>query len=258
MLGGGAAVIGPPPGMPLHESAALRGMSLGTSGNVVAPAPGLPMRDSSAGPGVDMRGTASGVVPPPPTMAGSGTLASARGNSLSGVGSQVAIPTPSLGGAGAIAGETRRAAMTISPTGAPLSPRKIEDPNGQVIPALPLRIIGLALALPSSSYFSNYEVFIAERRIAKEESQLIKLVYESRPYQRRMSEYDVSDARIVKVRVRRDASCDETAAKVLGDHYPKLQTSSNTSTLGSIDADSVLPCYRTTVDEYRKAISHGR
>ena len=32
---------------------------------------------------------------------------------------------------------------------------------------MPLRLIGLAMALPSSSYFSNYEVYIAERRLRR-------------------------------------------------------------------------------------------
>ena len=54
---------------------------------------------------------------------------------------------------------------------------------------MPLRLIAPVLALPGSTYFSNYEVFIAERRIGKGQSQFIKLVYTSLPYQRRLAEY---------------------------------------------------------------------
>lgn len=147
--------------------------------------------------------------------------------------------------------------MNIPPSITPMPPRKLEDPNGTT-QELPVRLLGLALALPSSSYFSNYEVFIAERRVAKDEARLIKLVYESRPYQRRMSEYGLDDSRVYKVRLKRDASCDETALQMAGSHYPELKSSTDHRGLSSIDQDSVLPCYRTTVDEYRKAVAKGR
>jgi hypothetical protein len=40
-----------------------------------------------------------------------------------------------------------------------------------------------------SSYFSNYEVFIAEQRVTRHQSRLIKLVYEFLSYQARLSDY---------------------------------------------------------------------
>ena len=86
----------------------------------------------------------------------------------------------------------------------------VENPRGPVTEEMAIRLIGLALALPSSSYFSNYEVFIAERRISKVASQLIKLVYVSLPYQRRLSEYGLSNSRVYKLRVSRDRTCDES------------------------------------------------
>ena len=49
---------------------------------------------------------------------------------------------------------------------------------------MPLRLIGLAMALPNSTYFSNYEVYIAERRLRKNLTELVKLVYVYLPYQR--------------------------------------------------------------------------
>src|SRR5438034_9397667 len=86
----------------------------------------------------------------------------------------------------------------------------VENPRGPVTEEMAIRLIGLALALPSSSYFSNYEVFIAERQLSKDESQLIKLVYVSLPYQRRLSEYGLNNSRVYKLRVTRDLTCHET------------------------------------------------
>jgi hypothetical protein len=133
-----------------------------------------------------------------------------------------------------------------------------DDSHEPATEELPIRIIGQALALPNSSYFSNYEVFIAERRRGKG-TQLIKLVYVSLPYQRRLSEYGVNSAKIYKLRVTRDASCDETLLEMT---WPQADASHPNSglpigppTLGPNDRNSTLPCYRTTADDYRKALS---
>lgn len=116
------------------------------------------------------------------------------------------------------------------------------------------------MALPSSSYFSNYEVFIAERRVSKDETQLIKLVYVSLPYQRRLSEYGLNN-RVFKLRVTRDPTCDETLMQMTwpeGDQpKPGAQASPDAPELNS-DRDKKLPCYRTTADDYRKAVSRSR
>jgi hypothetical protein len=148
--------------------------------------------------------------------------------------------------------------MNIRSSSPPLPPAKIEEPDGPDTQELPVRVIGLALALPTSSYFSNYEVFIAERRIAKSESQLIKLVYESRPYQRRLSEYGLNDSKVFKIRLTRDRSCDESAVQIAGDHYSELQGSAPDAVLRLADKDRPLPCYRTTADDYRKARAKAR
>jgi hypothetical protein len=113
----------------------------------------------------------------------------------------------------------------------------------------------LALALPSSSFFSNYEVFIAEREFDKKEKRLIKLVYESRPTQRRLSDYGVSVATTYKLRVKRDPTCDESAAQITGGHYSEVQNTLSDPALSANDKDNVLPCYRTTADDYQKAAS---
>ena len=123
---------------------------------------------------------------------------------------------------------------------------------------MPLRLIGLAMALPNSSYFSNYEVYIAERRLRKDVTQLIKLVYVSLPYQRRLSEYGVDSTKVFKLLVSRDRSCDESLMQMTwpeGDPHPDAQNSADSPALSVDDRKSMLPCYRTTADDYRRAIS---
>jgi hypothetical protein len=141
------------------------------------------------------------------------------------------------------------------------SPSVTESPLAKVTEELSVRLIGLALSLPNSSYFANYEVFIAERRLKNAQSQFIKLVYESLPYQRRLSEYALNSAKVYKLRVRRDRSCDESLLQMTwpeSDPHPDSQNSSDSPGLTANDRKSMLPCYRTTADDYRKALSHGR
>ena len=106
-------------------------------------------------------------------------------------------------------GEAHSGPKSIRTSVPPQAPTHLDEPAGRIL-EVPVRVLGLALALPSTSFFSNYEVFIAERQFAKSETQLIKLVYESRPTQRRLSEYGVDVATTYKLRVKRDPSCDET------------------------------------------------
>jgi len=137
----------------------------------------------------------------------------------------------------------------------------IDNPRGPATQELPVRVIGFALALPSSSYFSNYEVFIAERQLSKDESQLIKLVYVSLPYQRRLSEYGLDNSRVYKLRVTRDPTCDETLLQMTWpetDPRPGSQYSTDSPALSPSDRNGMLPCYRTTADDYRRALSHSR
>ena len=147
---------------------------------------------------------------------------------------------------------------TITP---PRPPPVIDSPSGTT-EEVPLRLIGLALALPSSSYFSNYEVYIAERRLSKDQTQLIKLVYVSLPYQRRLSEYVQNNSRVYKLRVTRDPTCDETLLQMTwpeGDEpHSDPQTSNNSQALSPNDRNGRLPCYRTTADDYRRALSQAR
>jgi len=136
-------------------------------------------------------------------------------------------------------------------------------PNPHEPPTLeiPLRLIGAVLALPGSSYFSNYEVFIAERELGKNKAQFIKLVYVSLPYQRRLSEYAANKSAVYKLRVTRDRTCDESLLQMTWpetDPRPDSQHAADSPALTSKDRSGMLPCYRTTADDYRRAISQKR
>jgi len=119
-----------------------------------------------------------------------------------------------------------------------------------------MRILGLASTLPSTSYFSNYEVFLAERRV-KEGMQLVKLVYVFLPYQRRLWEYGMNNSKVFKLRVTRDHSCDETFAQVNGFDSDQPRSAALPPALNSTDPNRMLACYRTTADDYRDAISRA-
>ena len=116
------------------------------------------------------------------------------------------------------------------------------------------------MSLPSTSYFANYEVFVAEKWLSKSESQLIKLVYVFLPYQRRLSEYgDLT--KVFKVRVTRDPTCDESLMQIM---WPERQNGSGANGSGQAiaadpaDRKNLLPCYRTTADDYRGVTSSKR
>src|SRR6266480_430855 len=293
-----AGVVGPPP--TVNGSIRKVGdINIGQSG-IVEPSPQLPMHEQhtfSGMPQATLGSLATSVVPPPASVQSPGTLAGRRVNSLTSPGPQVVPPAPSVQGAGSSAGGGRvnslsstglqvvppapsvqdaansgtggRAmAMSIPPVvTSPSRPMidnsrgPVENPRGPVTEEMAIRLIGLALALPSSSYFSNYEVFIAERRISKVASQLIKLVYVSLPYQRRLSEYGLSNSRVYKLRVSRDRTCDESLLQMTWpetDPHPGSQSSTDSPGLSPNDRNGMLPCYRTTADDYRKALSRGQ
>jgi hypothetical protein len=234
----------------------------GTGSQVVPPPPSVQSAADSTGSGrvVSMSGTGSQVVPPAPSIQAAGnSTGSGHSGSLSGAGSQAVAPGPSAPEGENSSASGRPGATGIQPADAP--PKVTEKQLGQGMEEMSVRLVGLALSLPNSSYFSNYEVFIAERRIKNAQSQFIKLVYESLPYQRRLSEYALNSAKVYKLRVKRDLSCDESLLQMTwpeGDPHPGSQDSSDSPGLTASDRNSMLPCYRTTADDYRKALSHGR
>jgi hypothetical protein len=126
---------------------------------------------------------------------------------------------------------------------------------------VPLRLVQMALAHSRSTYFSNFEVFLAERRIRKGESEYIKLVYTFLPYQRRLSEYGLKTSKTFKLRVVRDTTCDESLLQMTwgepGQTAPNPQDVLDAPT-NVEDEGKPLPCYRTTADDYRRAILGAR
>ena len=296
MAGAGSQVVPPPPSVQSAGNSA-GGTRLGSlSGSEVVPPP--PSVDSAGHSGARGRlgslsgngsGNGSQIVPPPPSVQGSGVPAgSTRLASLSGAGSEVVPPPPSVEGAGRSGARGRLGSGDGSPIVSPPSSvegagnsgaRKILEPmdplpmdassdppavNNPTVEELPLGFLGVVFAAPGTSFFSNFEVFVARRRVGKDQLQLIKLVYEFLPYQRRLSEYDLNNLppRVIKLRVTPDPSCDESLGQVIQSHtdpalpatqYPKLPAA-----LRSADLSAVLPCYRTTADDFQKAMSMSR
>jgi hypothetical protein len=135
--------------------------------------------------------------------------------------------------------------------------------NKSTVEELSLGSLGLVFAAPGTSYFSNFEVFVAKGGVGKDHMQLIKLVYEFLPYQRRLSEYDFNKTpgKVINLRVTPDPSCSESLGHIMQPYidparttgeYPKLPAA-----LRDFDLNLVLPCYRTTAEDFQKAMSAG-
>src|SRR6059058_5054532 len=264
---GQSGIVEPSPQLPMHEQHTFSGMPQAILGNsatsVVPPPASVQSPGTLAGRRVSsLSSTGPQVVPPAPSVRDVGNSAGGgRVNSLSSTGLQVVSPPAAVQGAGNSGTGGRAMAMSIPPVVTSPSRPVIDNSRGPVTEEMAIRLIGLALALPSSSYFSNYEVFIAERRISKVASQLIKLVYVSLPYQRRLSEYGLNNSRVYKLRVSRDRTCDESLLQMTWpetDPHPGSQSSTDSPGLSPNDRNGILPCYRTTADDYRRALSRGR
>lgn len=291
LAGRGASQIVPPtPSLDGGKSlAAGRGSSLaGSASQVVPPAPSIQGGGKYADGGRSRSLTPGGsqVVPPPPGVQdGAGGSGGGRLNSLANGGAQVVPPPPSgeghgLGGVGRAtpladagvegppasasangAGNSQSGGSGISEDAS--TPSTAEEDDAGTHPGfqdVQLRVISLAWAPPRSSFFSSFEVFIAEKRLRKDKLQLIKLVYVFLPYQQRLSEYTSGDLNVRKLRVTRDPSCDESLIQMT---WPEGENGKAAQKPGDAPATSsnrndLLPCYRTTADDYRRAISHNR
>ncbi len=256
------------------------GMLSGAGSSVVPPPPSaqaIENADSSAGSG--RGGSLSGsslssagvqAVPPPPSLGGAGgSGAGQRAGLFSGAGAGNAVqgvpPAPSVGEGGNSSHGGRQMAMANAPALVPAPPPITDNPRQRTAAVreppteeMPLRLIGLAMALPNSSYFSNYEVYIAERRLRKNLTELVKLVYVYLPYQRRLSEYGVDNSKVYKLLVSRDRTCDESLMQMTWpetDPHPDAHNAADAPGLSAADKKGILPCYRTTADDYRKAIA---
>lgn len=129
------------------------------------------------------------------------------------------------------------------------------------IESVRLRIVALAWNHPRTSFFENEEVFIAEKELNKEESRLVKLVYDFLPYQPRLSEYGLDYSTVHELRAVRDPQCDETLAELiagqLGDWRQtksELKYSTDAPPLNLERHKSRLPCYVTSADDYSRPL----
>ena len=269
------AVVAPPPQLTYAASHRSVGGIGGSA--VVGPPP-----ETQGGTGRrTLNALAVGVVEPPPSVAGvSGRSGSLQVGHIEAVGPSPQIPSQDmpmrasvvraslsapLSSAGVPPATMRSAAysdskdpMTRDPQAASTSTEPREQP-GQT-KEVSVNFVGLALSLPSSSYFASHEVFIAEERLHSQ-SRLIKLVYEFLPYQERLSDYGPDYPDVDKLRVTRDPSCDESLPQVMtamtkSSHAvtDRLQEHLNSAGLQA----GKLECYRTTADDYRRARTHRR
>ena len=284
LSGAGPNVVAPPPSVQGAGKAAgdARLSSMAGAGSQVVPPPPS-VQGSGGGAGGTRLGSLSGpgteVVPPPPSVEGAGNSGEGAGNSgtggrlgsLSGngsgdrssEGSQVLPAPPSAGGAGNSGASGVLQPMDPLPADASSATPGVDNENQSGVEELPLGLLGVVFAAPGTSFFSNFEVFVAKRRVGKDQLQLIKLVYEFLPYQRRLSEYDLNNVspRVIKLRVTPDPSCDESLGQILQFHtdptslaaeYAKLPAA-----LRSSDLTAVLPCYRTNAGDFQKAMSRA-
>jgi hypothetical protein len=264
LSGGGSQIVPPAPSIGGEGDSASSGHRNSLPGGGMRAVPPAPSVDGGVGLGASVRGnslagTGMQAVPPPPSVGDAGdSNGSGRMNSLGSEGGQAVPPAPSVDSAGSSTG-------TGSGIGSPaVAPPQTaaDDHHEQAVQELPVNLIGLVLALPGTSYFSNYEVFVARRRTSGDETVLIKLVYEFLPYQKRLSDYDMKNTKVYKLTVVRDATCDETLAQMfrpqIDESHPGKQYTLDPAVLGPNDPNAVLMCYRTTADDFRKSISKAR
>jgi len=272
IAGTGSQVVPPPPSVQGAGNSATAGRSSSLSASrseVVPPAPTVEGTSKSGASGrvSSLAGEGSQIVPPPPTVESAGKAgAGGRLGSLNGDDSQIAPPpavTSNAGNSGA--GGPGKLLEPMDPLTADASSSAPDANNAQksTFEELPLGLLGIVFVPPGTSYFSNFEVFVAKRRMGKEQLQLIKLVYEFLPYQRRLSEYNLNNlpARVIKLKVTPDPSCDESLGHMIQPYtdatrsataYPDIPEA-----LRSSDLNATLPCYRTTAGDFEKAMSRG-
>jgi hypothetical protein len=124
-----------------------------------------------------------------------------------------------------------------------------------------LRLVALAWNHPRSSFFGSEEIFIAEKELTKDESRLVKLVYEFLPYQPRLSDEGLNYSTLHELRAVRDPQCDETLAEIAtgqtGDwrqQQSQLKYSTDAPPLNLSRHKSRLPCYVTNAEDYARTV----
>jgi len=292
--GGDTQVVPPPPALLQIAGSYLIETPDGGAILVVPPAPSIGGLEHPGGPGGQYLRSLSGgmrAVPPAPQLQGAGTSGRGTGDGMAVAAVPPAPSASSLGQSGGrnfssqraagmqmaplkvgvqAGGDSSNGARAAGPPGGLLpgelvgnggearaDPQESSDPN-EVSSAVQLNVnfIGPALVVPRSSYFQSFEVFIAEERLGKHQSRLIKLVYDFLPYQPRLSEYGPNYPALENLRATRDPSCDEPLKEVVSSantlHWSQAARVQLTATSAK-QRQNTLPCYRTTADDYRQA-----
>jgi hypothetical protein len=270
---GGSQAVPPPPSLEGagNSVGGARANSLAYGGSqVVPPAPSMESGGNYGGGGrISSLGQAdSQVVPPPPSVqfgAGGKSGAAGRGRDSSWAGARaegVLPPAPAQGDDNSKPGGELGGTAVAKDVSASSVPETGGDGKHPIFQDVQLRLISLAWAPSRSSYFSSFEVFIAEKWLNNKESEFIKLVYEFLPYQQRLSEYGSYDLKVHRLRVKRDSTCDESLMQMAwpeGENSPPGSHHSGDPVASTAtDRNNALPCYRTTADDYRRAVSRGR
>jgi len=122
-----------------------------------------------------------------------------------------------------------------------------------------VRLIALAFSYPRSSFFPSDEVFIAEDEFEKEETRLVKIVYDFLPYQPPLSDAGMNYDVIHEISAVRDPSCDESmshmASEMLSDptpegEHPMWKYSAQAPYIDVDHRNAALRCYRTRAEDY--------
>ena len=273
-LGNGVTQVVPPP--PSLEGtgnsvAGARANSLAYGGSrVVPPAPSMESEGNYSGGGrISSPGQADlQVVPPPPSVefgagGNSGNAGRGRDSSRAGARPEGVSPAPLAHGDGNSKPSGKPGDTTVAKDVSTSSvPEAGSDRKHPIFQEVQLRVISLTWAPSRSSYFSSFEVFIAEKWLSNNESEFIKLVYEFLPYQQRLSEYGSYELKVQRLRVTRDSTCDESLMQMAwpeGENGPPASHHSGDALASTAtDRNNALPCYRTTADDYRRAVSRRR
>jgi hypothetical protein len=276
-LSSGAAEVVPPPpsvgngtdGMGSGGNGRLN--SLGGGGQVVPPPPNLQGSGGHGNGNGNGNGSRTGslvagggnVVGAPPPMAGEGNgggggTNGARGGGLSGAG--LGASPPPVGAGSVSTGPLEQ--MDPLPDVPDSAHNTPAVPDNAIPPGedVPLRLIAVPGAVSRTSFFSNYEVVLAERTVSATKTEIIKLVYISLPYQKRLFEYDWNSARPYKLRVRQNPNCDESLMEMMmpeggGFLDSDAEASANVLATKVGGKNMKLHCYETTADDFQRAMS---
>lgn len=127
--------------------------------------------------------------------------------------------------------------------------------------SLRVRLIALAFSYPRSTFFASDEVFIAEDEFEKNETRLVKLVYDFLPYQPPLSESGMDYDVIHEISAVRDPGCDESmshmASEMLADptpegDHPMWKYSTEAPNIDIDHRNAALRCYRTSANDYNR------